>query len=238
MDDEQVATTDQNGIARTTDGTIADPAASNQNTNQDLTTQQTDGKTLLTEKEAPQEGDKKSETGKAPDKYEDYKVPDGFTLDPAVKTKADAVFKELGLSQDNAQKLVDMYSELTTEAAKAPYAAWEEMANNWKTEAEAHPDLKGKLGPGQEVNVRIAKLLDGMNDPQLASDFRKVMDITMAGNHQAFIRVLDYAAKRLTEGTHVAGNGPTKAGQSRPGEAPPTAAGALWPNLPSAGGGR
>jgi hypothetical protein len=65
------------------------------------------------------------------------------------------------------------------------------------------------------------------------------MDLTGVGNHPAFIRALDYFAQRLTEGKHVAGNGPSPGGQSRPGAATqPGAAAAIWPSLPSAGGSR
>lgn len=172
----------------------------------------------------------------APEKYEDYKVPEGFTLDPEIKTQADALFKGMGLSQEQAQSLVDFYTKTNSESAEAPYKAWDDMTSGWRNEAENHPALRGKLGAGQEINVRIGKFLDGMNDPQLASDFKALMDLTGAGNHPAFIRVIDYAASRLTEGTHVSGNGPTTASQAAPGSRPASAAAALWPNLPSARG--
>ena len=243
MADEPTTTTDTSGIARTTDGTIVDqgtPPSSETQTSSTETTPSpktepsSDGKTVLnTKAEEP----KKEEPAKgAPDKYEDYKVPDGFTLDPEVKTKADALFKGMGLNQGQAQSLVDMYRELTTEAFQAPFKAYQDMTADWLKQSQDHPDLRGKLGPGQDVNVRIGKLLDGVPDTKLASDFREAMDLTGVGNHPAFIRMLDHFAKQLTEGTHVAGNGPSPGGQSRPGAASqPTAAQAMWPSLPSSG---
>lgn len=194
-----------------------------------------DGKTLLTEGKKEEPPAKEPVKG-APEKYADYKVPDGYTLDPAVKTDADKIFKGLGLNQEQAQSLVDFYTEQTSEAFQAPFKAYQEMTDSWRQESESHPDLQGKLGPGKEVSVRISKLLDGLGDPKLASDFRAHMDLTGAGNNQAFIRVLDKVAQRLTEGSHVADKGPAQAGQSRPGEAPAGAAAALWPNLPSSRG--
>jgi hypothetical protein len=195
-----------------------------------------DGKSVLNQKV---EGEKKEEPAAkgAPEKYEDFKAPDGVKLDPAVIAKAAPIFKELGLSQDAAQKLVDTYRELSAEAAAAPYKAYQDTVAGWLKDSQDHPDLRGKLGPGQEVNVRIAKLLDGVPDSKLASDFREAMDITGVGNHPAFIRLMDHFAKQLTEGTHVAGNGPGPGGQSAPGTASrPSAAASMWPNLPSAGG--
>lgn len=200
-----------------------------------------DGKTLLTENKEPEkkvEEPKKAEDSKAPEKYTDYKLPDGFTLDAEIKAKADGLFKGLGLSQEAAQSLVDFYGEQVSKIASAPAKAYQDLTTQWRKDAESHPDLRGKLGPGQEVNVRIARALDGLGDPKLASEFREVMDLTGSGNHPAFIRVLDKLAQKVTEGTHVAGNGPSTAGQSEPGKAPPSAAAAMWPKLPSASSGR
>lgn len=227
---------------RTPTGTIVDQSPKPEGSDQ-TTTQQTeqtpapkvetkDGATLLS-KTGPEKTEEKPPAEGAPEKYEDYTLPEGFTIAPEVKAKADGLFKELGLSQPEAQKAVDLYRELATEAFAAPLKAFQETAKSWADESIAHPDLKGKLGPGKEVTVRIAKLLDSLPDQKLASDFREHMDFTMAGNHQAFIRVLDHFAQKLTEGTHVSGNGPSKAGQSAPGQAPAGVGQALWPNLPS-----
>lgn len=251
----EATTTDGAGIARTSDGTIAPTPAtegSPQNTtppNQTQTPPSTDGKTVLNQETKPDAtskddgatGDKKpdAKTDGAPEKYEAFTVPEGATLDPKAVEKATSIFKELGLNQANAQKLVDVYNELAAEAAAAPRKAYLDMTDGWLKEAQDHPDLRGKLGPGQEVNVRIAKLLDGVGDQKLASDFRAAMDLTGVGNHPAFIRLMDHFAKQLTEGTHVAGNGPSPGGQSRPGtDTRPGAAAAMWPTLPSATQGR
>jgi hypothetical protein len=245
MADEQTTTTDTTGIARTGDGTIADqgtPQSKETTTDRGSSTSQitktesttNDGKSVLNQKA---EGEAKKEEPKAgaPEKYEDFKAPEGVKLDPAVIAKALPVFKELGLPQEGAQKLVDMYRELSAEAQAAPYKAYQDTVAGWLKESQDHPDLRGKLGPGQEVNVRIGKLLDSIPDQKLASDFREVMDITGSGNHPAQIRLLDYFAQRLTEGTHVAGNGPSRHGQSAPGASTePGAAAAMWPKLPSA----
>ena len=242
---DEPTTANPEGVARTADGTLADQTTQTEQSSQTTspaesttqtqkTTDKTEGKTLLTEgkKEEP---DKKEETKVegAPEKYEDYKVPDGYTLDPEIKTEADALFKNSGLSQEQAQKFVDFYTAKTTEAFQAPFEAYQKVTDGWKTESENHADLKGKIGPGKEISIRISKFIDGIGDPQLAKDFREHMDITGAGNHQAFIRVLNYAAERLTEGQHVAGKGPSEAGQSRPGQAPKSAAQSMYPNLPS-----
>lgn len=240
----QATASQETGPQRTVEGTLIDQSTLDQskaNTSQDSLTKSTEtpapakeGATLLSKEEPAKEGDKPATKEGAPEKYADYKVPEGFKLDDEAKAKADAVFKELGLSQDAAQKLVDLNQDLLKEVLAAPIKAYQDMIKTWGEESMNHPDLKGKVGPGKEVSVRIGKMLDSLGDPELASAFRSQMDLTGVGNHQAFIRVLDRLAQRVTEGSHVAGNGPSKAGQSRPGDGPPSAGAAMWPNLPSA----
>lgn len=245
-DVSQATASQETGPQRTAEGTLIDQSPNSKpskaTTSQDSSTKSTEtpapakeGATLLSKEEpAKTEGDKPAAKEGAPEKYEDYKVPEGFKIDAEAKTKADAVFKELGLSQDAAQKLVDLNQDLLKEVQAAPIKAYQDMIKTWGEESMNHPDLKGKVGPGKEVSVRIGKMLDSLGDPELASAFRSQMDLTGVGNHQAFIRVLDRLAQRVTEGSHVAGNGPSKAGQSRPGDGPPSAGAAMWPNLPSA----
>lgn len=232
MTDTYQPTVDTAGIERTAEGQIADGQTTPEVTTETPPPTKPEGKTLLTEGEKPPAEPKPPAAG-APEKYEDYKVPDGYTLDPEIKTEADALFKGLGLSQEAAQSLVDFYTSKTTEAFQAPFKAYTDMTDGWRKDAEGHPDLRGKLGPGQEVNVRIAKALDGLGDPKLVSDFKELMDLTGAGNNQAFIRVINKLAEKATEGTHVAGGGPSRAGQSEPGRPAPSAAAAIWPKLPS-----
>lgn len=234
MADEQTTTANPEGVARTPEGAIADlsPTTNQPNSETPPKTPEGDGTTLLTKIEAEKPAETKAAEG-APETYADYKVPEGFTLNPEIKAKADPIFKEMGLSQDQAQKLVDTYTELTKEAAQAPIKQWQDTVKAWGEEAANHPDLRGKLGPGKEINVTIGKALDSIGDATLASEFRQLMDLTGAGNHPAFIRVIHALAARITEGTHVTGNGPSPAGQSKPGTPPPSAAAAMWPTLPS-----
>lgn len=240
MADEPTTTANPEGVARTPEGAIADLSPSSQTTTPEMKTETKpaeSGTTLLTKTEGETKVEDKTKTETksdgAPEKYADYKVPEGFELSADLKAKVDPVFKELGLSQENAQKLVDTYSELTKEASQAPLKAWADTVKAWGEESANHPDLRGKLGPGKEINVTIGKALDSIGDATLASEFRQLMDLTGAGNHPAFIRVIHALAARVTEGTHVTGNGPSPAGQSKPGMPPPSAAAAMWPTLPS-----
>lgn len=164
-----------------------------------------------------------------PDKYSDFKVPEGYELDGEVSKEASALFKDMKLSQGNAQKLVDFYIKQTQESNDAPYKLWEQTQEEWRNAIARDPEIGGKL---PQVKQAVGRMLDALGDPGLANDFRTAMDFTGAGNNPAFIRTMYRLALRLTEGQHVSGNAPSEAGQNRPGSRPTSAAKAMYPNLP------
>lgn len=251
MPPEETVTTDPAGINRTGTGEITtDPATTTQPDSSKTTTTQ-DSKSLLNQgtdadKKTDPAADSKTEPKKdsakdsaktgAPEQYEAWKVPDQYVIDPDTGKEINSLFKDLGLSQEAGQKLVDFYINKTQQAFEEPFTAYETMRKEWRDASESHTDLRGKLGVGGEVLTTIGKALDDLGNKDLVSEFKQLMDLTGAGDHPAFIRVLYGLAKQLTEGTHVGGGGPAKEGQTAPGSktSQPSAAGALWPNLPSA----
>jgi hypothetical protein len=169
----------------------------------------------------------------APAEYTAWTVPEGFNLDKGVADEASGLFKELGLSQVQGQRLVDLYSKHSKETSDHLANLVREQNETWQNEAKNHPDLRGKLDPGGPVLTTISRALDSLGNAQLKAEFQTAMDFTGAGNNPAFIRTFYALAQKLTEGTHVAGNGPSPHGQQAPGSAkPPSVARAMYPNLP------
>jgi hypothetical protein len=182
----------------------------------------------------PAEDEKSDAKPGAPETYAEFKAPEGYTLDEATVAKATPIFKELGLSQDQAQKLVDFYGDLSREAAEEPFKAYEATRNGWRDEVIKDATLgNGKDGLKPEVQARIQKAIDIL-PPADATALREALTLTGAGDHPAFIRAFNALADRLTEGSPVTGRGPSPHGQSASGQGRPTAAQALYPNLPSA----
>jgi len=176
------------------------------------------------------EEDNKPPVGDAPEKYEAWKLPDGFEMPEAKLTLVNDTFKELGISQEAGQKLVDLYAGQLKEEIEAPYKAYTDLRKTWRDEVAADPKI-GKILP--QVKQDIARALDGIGDPVLVTAYKEAMDLTGAGDHPAFIKVLHALAQRAVEGKPVTGKGP--AGVTAPGAKPTTGAAALYPNLPSAG---
>jgi len=164
-----------------------------------------------------------------PEKYE-FKLPDGYAMNEETGKEVDSLFREIGLDQPSAQKLMDFYIAKSNEAAEAPFNLWTETQKQWVDEIKADPVI-GKRLP--EVKATVSRAIDGLGDPKLAADFRQAMDITGAGNNPAFVRAFYRLAQQVTEGHHVSGKGPSEAGQQAPDAKPRTAATTLYPNLPS-----
>ena len=161
-----------------------------------------------------------------PDKYEAFKLPDGFEANEVLMTEAQGVFKELGLPQSSAQRLIDLYAKATTDAADAPIKHWVDTQNKWRSEVKADPVIGGsKLN---QVLGTISKAIDSFGDVKLAKEFREAMDSTGAGNNPAFIKGFYRMASKLVEPvTHVGGQ--------PAGGKPASAAAAVYPHLPSGG---
>lgn len=251
-DENQNQTTPQGNEAeaRTADGTLKDQ-------NPTLTTPSGDQKPepkpeaksfLNREAEKPEakpkpegekapEGEKKPEAevaSGAPEKYADFKLPEGYAFDPEASKQITALFKDLNLTQEGAQKLVDYYANNSLQAAEAPYKLWADTQKEWVGEIDNRFGSKAEA-----MRTDINKAIDSaISSPKLRTAFREALDLTGAGSNPDFFEALSIFAKPFIESAPVRGNGPTKESQSAP-AAPsrPSAAEAIYPHLiPNRGG--
>jgi hypothetical protein len=212
--------------SRTTDGTIKD-----QSTASSTPTEPKPDATVVEPPAKPVESAAKPDTtAGAPEKYEAFTAPDGHTIDATAIDAAIPIFKELNLTQSQSQKLVDFYNTQMIAAAKAPGEAVETMREGWRNEVKADKEIGGII---PQVKADIGKAIATL-DPALATEFKLAMDLTGAGDHPAFVKAFWKLSKSVIEGTHVSGGGPSPHGQAKNGVAArPTAAQAMYPNLPS-----
>lgn len=180
----------------------------------------------------PLAGDKKPVEGEkpvVPEKYADFKLPEGVKLEGEQLTAATTLFKESGLSQDAAQKMVDFHVAQLKAAAEGPTKAYNDLRAEWQTQTKAQFN-DTQLA---EVKTNVAKLHTAIADPKLSGEFRQVMDLTGVGDHPAFISFLNKLSEFVVEGKPVQGRGPSPHGQRGPTESDrPSAAAAMYPNLP------
>ena len=165
-----------------------------------------------------------------------FKAPDNYTLDPTAYEAAIPVFKELGLTNDQAQKLIDIQVAREIALAKAPDKAVTDMRTDWQTKVKADPDMTKATSGGKTgidaVLLDIARAKNAL-PADLRAEFSEAMNITGAGDHPAVVKALWKLSQFVTEGSHVAGKGPSAEGQVKPGtSAKPDVASSMYPNLP------
>lgn len=224
--------------ARSPTGEILEPSQIKPTTTPPAQTLNPDGTPAPTSTSNPQDPPKPTDSAKAPDAYTAFTPPEGYTLDPKAIEAATPIFKELGLTQDQAQKLVEFHSKQMIDAAKGPETAMTTMRNDWQAKAKSDPDMakavNGNATGLDAVKLDMSRALNAIGDPALAAEFKQAMDLTGAGDHPAFIKTFWKMAQFITEGKHVAGAQPSPHGQQAPGTtARPSAAQALYPNLPN-----
>lgn len=193
------------------------------------TKQANDTTSTETKPETKTETKADDKTSAVPEKYE-FKAPEGTTLDETTITEASAIFKELGLTNEQGQKLVDLQAKLGKTAAEAPYKAYDAMREGWQNEVKADKEI-GHILP--KVKETIGKALDTLGDPALVTSFKEAMNLTGAGDHPAFVKAFYKFAQSVVEGPHVSGKGPSIHGQTQSGTSErPSVAKGMYPNLP------
>lgn len=228
---------DQPGPARTEDGTIIDVRETTPKADQKAPTDGTTedkGNSFLTGKgetppsaddKKPAEAPKDAQAG-APESYAEFKLPDGYKLDEQLAKDASALFKEMNLSQDAAQRLVDLYAANGLKAAEAPFKEWADLQKTWLG------DIADRFGSKAEtVRTDIGKAISTL-PPSLARNFRAALDLTGAGSHPDVVEALSIMLKPLIEGGSVRQGNLSPAANQKPGEPMrPSAAEAMYPHL-------
>lgn len=199
------------------------------------------GKLLTPKADEPKKPDEKPPEAKkdekpaagAPEKYEDFKVPEGFALTPEVAAKAGELFKGTNLTQDQAQGFIDFHVAEMKRINDSAQTSYDATRKEWRDEVlkDASMAANGELRP--EVKATMSKAINSLG-PEQAKSFREALDLTGIGDNPAFVKGFAQLAQKFAEGTSVTAKGPSVHGQSRTGsEAKPTAAQALFPALPS-----
>lgn len=171
---------------------------------------------------------------KAPDAYTDFTLPDGVKLEGEALTKAQELFKSAGLTQEQAQSMVDFHIAQVQAAVGDGEKAITDMHAGWKTASEADPDIGPADGAkAKQIKESVGRALDSLNNKPLADEFKQVMNLTGVGDNPAFIKVISKLAQSIIEPRHVVAPKPTQESQTPSGtKERPTPAKSLYPNNP------
>lgn len=140
-----------------------------------------------------------------PEKYE--LAVEGLELDAAAIEQASPVFKELNLSNEQANKLMPVAAQfrdkVATETLQQLADAGAAQKAEWLTATKADPDIGG--GKLDETLHLAAKALDHFGHAE-GSDFRKLLTETGFGNHPEMVRLMRSVGEMLSEDGFVRAN--------------------------------
>lgn len=174
----------------------------------------------------PVEPPKPGDPPKAPDApsafaLDKVKLPEGMKADdPLTQTFAGLMTDDKLSPADRGQKILELYADTVKKGREAATEAWNSVNTEWAAKVMADPEIGGTKWPAAKAT--IAKAIDSLG-PDLAAGLREALDVTGAGNHPAVTKALHIFASKLTEGTHIGGNPPSK---------PTSVKDAFYPNSP------
>lgn len=145
----------------------------------------------------------------APEKYE-FKAPDNIALDDAVVAEFSTVAKELNLSQDAAQKVIDKIAPKLAEGnVKAIVAAMQKRSQEWQDAVRNDTEIGGeKLGENLAVANKAVERFASPELRALLNPFDPVKNPTGTGlgNHPALVRLFWQIGKAISEDRPVTGS--------------------------------
>jgi len=145
--------------------------------------------------EEPEEKEKgEGKKPEVPEKYE-IKLPEGFEVDEGALEIFTPVFKEVGLTNEQAQKLADAYIEMQKKDAEA----YINEINKWKEQAKNDPEYGGtKLKENLAVASRAMR--EVFSEKTIA-----LMDYMGLTSHPEVIRDLWKLGLKISEDRWVGG---------------------------------
>lgn len=137
--------------------------------------------------------------GNAPE-YGEFTLPDGVEINQELLAQANPVFKELGLSQEQAQKLVDFESS----RQQAQVEQFHQQIQTWQEETRNDKEIGG-----DQMDRTISQANKAIN-AYFEPGFIDALRATGLTNHPEVIRGLARIAnKHLTEDNPGGGNPPS-----------------------------
>lgn len=147
-----------------------------------------------TNEEQSKEKEKQDEG--APEQYEEFKAPEGLQYDTTVISNFKDVAKELNLSQDKAQVLLDKMAPVI---ARQQLSRIQEISADWREKTLKDAEIGGDKWTRAEADIarvrdKFAIGDDGNIDPDIA-EFMK----SPAGNHPGVLKLLARVGRAFGE---------------------------------------
>ncbi|UOZ12990.1 peptidase [Enterobacter roggenkampii] len=151
------------------------------------------------DKPAEKPGDKEQKQEGAPEKYE-FQAAEGVELDTEALKDFEPVARDLNLTNEQAQKLVDAYPKILAGVQQRQAEAWQAQTEQWAADVKADKDIGGdKL----TANLSAAqRALDLFGTPEL----KEYLNTTGLGNHPDLVKTFVKIGKAMSEDGMVDGS--------------------------------
>lgn len=160
--------------------------------------------------EGDSDENKEEKPAGAPEQYEAFKVPEGVTIDETAATEFGTLARELNLTQENAQKLVDYQIKFQQAQNAKLDALTRKQSDDWRAET-----LKA---------YKPEELADARRGFKSApKDVQQMLAACGFDNHKSFVEFFATVGKSLKEDKFETGKG--KGGQVK------TTANVIYPEL-------
>lgn len=150
------------------------------------------------------EGDKPAEKKEedkpegAPEKYE-FQAAEGVELDSEALKDFEPVARDLNLTNEQAQKLVDAYPKILAGVQQRQAEAWQQTTEQWAADVKADKEIGGdKLTSNLSAAQRA---LDQFGTPEL----KEYLNTTGLGNHPDLVKTFVKIGKAMSEDGMVTG---------------------------------
>lgn len=144
-----------------------------------------------------QEGTDKKPVSTAPEKYE-FTAGKDQELDKEAVAAFEPIAREIGLSNEQAQKIVDVYgSTIIPQIAKQQEAAWQKQVTEWAETVKADKELGSVESIGN-----AQKAMDQFGTPEL----KQYLNDSGLGNHPELFRIFSRIGKAMSEDGFVSGS--------------------------------
>lgn len=149
-----------------------------------------------------------SSTG-VPESYADFTMPEGIDVDTSLLDEAIPVFKDLGLDQAGAQKLVDIEAGRAVARVQKQHDDFNQMIDGWKNQS-----MNDKEFGGDNFNENVAvaqQAIEKFGTPEL----NQLLSDHGVGNHPEVIRFMVRVGNLTKEKAIEGGGTPASPQQSR-----------------------
>jgi hypothetical protein len=168
----------------------------------------------LLEGKVSEEEEGEGESTAAPEDYE-FKIPEGYELDAELADISKPAFKEAGLSQEQAQALVEKLGpQILTKLGERQAAQWKDIQKGWAKESKSDPEIFDLNTKSVRPEIAVARSYFG-------PEFTAAIKMLGGNNNPAVLKALAKVGKALGE------DGP---GFGKPNAAPKTREERLYPN--------